>query len=191
VVNSRLAGQIRATYELDGGVPSNGGSGGGAATARSNAVASAAGGSSALPPAAKPADSDGSGGTGAAGAASTPEVADNAEAGSGGGAATAPAGGCDGFAVLAANCGSSGCHGDGSNLEDFAASEKAARSFIDKPGTLACIGQGNVIDPDDPDGSLMVQKLSGDPPCGSSMPLGGVTLSKSDIDCIRSWMSNL
>jgi hypothetical protein len=118
-------------------------------------------------------------------------MADNAAGGSGGGTATPPSSSCDGFAVLAANCGSSGCHGDGSNLEDFAASEKAARAFIDKPGTLACTGQGNVIDPDDPDGSLMIQKLSADPPCGNSMPLGGVTLSKSDIDCIRSWMGNL
>jgi hypothetical protein len=189
VVNSRLAGQIRAQYELDGGVPSNGGSGGGAANAPSNAVASAAGGGSAAPSAATPADNTGTGGSG--GAANEPEDTDDARAGSGGSAGAPASSSCDGFAVLAANCGSSGCHGEGSNLENFAASETAARAFIDKPGTLACTGQGNVIDPDDPDGSLMIQKLSADPPCGSTMPLGGVTLSKSDIDCIRSWMSNL
>lgn len=188
VVSSKLAGEIRAQYEIDAGAPSNGGSGGGAANAGSNAVASATGGSSAAPPA-TPADSDGSGGS--AGTASPPEVVDSAVGGSGGGTATPPSSSCDGFAVLAANCGSSGCHGDGSNLENFAASEKAARAFIDKPGTLACTGQGNVIDPDDPDGSLMILKLSADPPCGSSMPLGGVTLPKSDIDCIRSWMGDL
>ena len=188
MVSSRLADEIRATYELDGGVASNGGSGGGAARAPSNAVASAAGGGSAVPSARTSADNAaGAGGS----AASAPEGVDSAEGGSGGGAATAPKGNCDGFAVLAANCGSSGCHGDGSNLENFAASENAARAFIDKPGTLACTGQGMVIDPDDPDGSLMLQKLSADPPCGSTMPLGGITLGKSDIECIRSWISNL
>jgi len=189
VVNSKLAGQIRAQYELDAGAPSNG-SGGGAANAPANAVASAAGGGSAVAPTAKPADSDGAGGS--AGAANPAEMVDNAEGGSGGGASTAPSSSaCDGFAVLATNCGSSGCHGDGSNLENFAASETAARAFIGKPGTLACTGQGDVIDPDDPDGSLMIQKLSSDPPCGSSMPLGGSTLSKSEIECIRSWMGGL
>jgi hypothetical protein len=189
VVNSRLAAQIRSQYELDAGVPSNGGSGGGAPSAPSNAVASAAGGGSAAPRAAAPVDTAGSGGSGGASAAKS---ADENEADGEGGGSTAPsASSCDGFAVLAANCGSSGCHGDGSNLENFAASETAARAFIDKPGTLACTGQGNVIDPAQPDDSLMLQKLSADPPCGSTMPLGGSTLPKSDVDCIRSWMSNL
>jgi hypothetical protein len=98
---------------------------------------------------------------------------------------------CDGFAILAANCGTSGCHGQGSNLETFAASEASARTFIGKPGTLACSGQGNVIDIDDPAESLMVRKLADDAPCGQQMPIAGDPLSASEVQCIEDWIGGL
>lgn len=109
-------------------------------------------------------------------------------AGSGGSGAT---GSCDGFAILAANCGTSGCHGEGSNLETFAASEASARTFIGKPGTLACSGQGDVIDTDDPAESLMIRKLADDAPCGQPMPITGAPLSASEIACIETWIGGL
>jgi hypothetical protein len=112
-------------------------------------------------------------------------------AGSSSSSSSGNASSCDGFALLAANCGTSGCHGEGSNLEDFAASEAAARAFIDKPGTLACTGQGLVIDTENPEDSLMVRKLSDDAPCGQQMPISGEPLSAAEVECIEDWISGL
>jgi hypothetical protein len=126
------------------------------------------------------------GGVSAGGAPAGGASAGGTSAGAGG---TEPA--CDGFAILATNCGSSGCHGDGSNLENFAASEADARAFVGSPGTLACVGQGDVIDTDDPAASLMITKLSDDPPCGQRMPVTGGALSESDIDCLEAWIGSL
>jgi hypothetical protein len=118
-----------------------------------------------------------------------------AEGGAGATAAPSAAAGasssCDGFAILAASCGTSGCHGKGSNLEEFATSEEEARAYIDRPGTLACLGQGDVIDPDAPAASLMLKKLTDDPPCGQRMPLTGNPLSNTEIQCITDWIGGL
>lgn len=111
------------------------------------------------------------------------------EGGAGTGGTGAPT--CDGFAILATNCGSSGCHGEGSNLGTFAASEADARDYIGAPGSVSCIGQGLVIDTDDPAASLMMMKLSDDPPCGQPMPGNGQLLAQADIDCIEDWISGL
>jgi hypothetical protein len=177
------ADAIQAAY--DGAASGSAGAGGGAGLgggAGASSAAGAGGGGS-------QAGSSAGGGGGSAGAG---------VAGSGGGS-TAAAGSsgstgsvntCDGFAVLAANCGTSGCHGEGSNLEDFADSEAAAREFIDAPGTLACGGQDVVIDTEDPAESLMVRKLSDDPPCGQQMPPGG-GLTPADVDCIEDWIGGL
>lgn len=172
------ADAIQAAYEGSaGGV--GGGAGGGAG------VPSAAGAGGGTQVASSP------GGSGGATAG---------VAGSGGGSGSAAAGAagttssgstCDGFAILAANCATSGCHGQGSNIEAFAASEEAARSFIGAPGTLACGGQGLVIDTDDPAESLMVRKLAEDAPCGQRMPPFGEALSAADAECIEDWISGL
>lgn len=127
----------------------------------------------------------------AAGGAGSGGAAGGVNTGEGSGGSAGAVRMCDGFAVLAANCATSGCHGEGSNLEDFAASAAAARAFVDKPGTLACSGQGLVIDTEDPGASLMVRKLSDDPPCGSPMPLAGSPLSRSEIECIQTWIASL
>jgi hypothetical protein len=104
---------------------------------------------------------------------------------------TAAGSACDGFALLASNCGTSGCHGTGSNLGTFAASESAARSYIGKSGTVTCAGQGSLINPDDPPASILVQKLGDYPPCGNHMPLAGALLSDADVACIEDWIGSL
>lgn len=175
------ADAIRTAYD-DGAVAGAGGGGAGGAGGALAAAGSGGSGGSQLP-----SNPSGSGGSAAAGLAGS-GGGSTAEAGAGGGTSSGST--CDGFALLATNCGTSGCHGEGSNLEDFAASEAAARNFIDVPGTLACGGQGLVIDTDDPAESLMVRKLSDDPPCGQQMPPGG-GLSPAEVDCIEDWISGL
>lgn len=96
---------------------------------------------------------------------------------------------CDGFAVLEANCNSSGCHGAGSNLGNFAESESIARSFVGREGAV-CAGQGSIIDTDDPSASVILLKLSDDPPCGQPMPLGRA-LDAADVACLEDWIGSL
>lgn len=97
---------------------------------------------------------------------------------------------CDGFAILASSCGTSGCHGAGSNLGTFAASEAEALRYVGQPGTV-CSSQGSLFDPDNPSESLMITKLSDFPPCGQPMPLAGPLLSDDEIECIEDWIGSL
>lgn len=175
------ADAIQAAYDgAGGGTAGVGGGAGQGGGGGAPSAGSGGGGGTQVP-------GSSTGGSASAGAAGS-GGGSTAVAGSGGG--TGSGSRCDGFAVLAANCGTSGCHGDGSNLEDFAASEDAAREFIDAPGTLACGGQGLVIDVDDPADSLMVRKLADDPPCGQQMPPGG-SLTPAEVDCIEEWIGGL
>ncbi len=127
----------------------------------------------------------GAGGSGLSGGAGAP---DSSSAGAAGSAEDPET--CDGFAVLEANCGTSGCHGEGSNLGTYAESEEVARSYIGEPG-IVCSTQGALIDTDDPSASLMVRKLSRDPPCGNPMPLNAQPLSAADAQCIEDWIGGL
>jgi hypothetical protein len=99
---------------------------------------------------------------------------------------------CDGFAILEQYCATSGCHGQpGAPLGDFASSEEAARAFIDQDGSLACAGQGTIIDQDNPADSLLVTKVSGDPPCGQAMPPTGDPLTDDEVTCLEEWIAEL
>jgi hypothetical protein len=99
---------------------------------------------------------------------------------------------CDGFSILQANCGQSGCHGEGSMLgSTFASSEADARSYIGRSGTLTCGGQGPLIDPENPSESVIVLKMSDDPPCGNYMPPSGMFLPDDDVECVTNWIGNL
>jgi hypothetical protein len=192
-VSDDLADAIEDNYTGAGGSAAVGNAGAAGAAATGNPGRGNAGGSSnAAGGAAGAGDDDVSGG--AAGAAMNGAAGSSMAGGAGAsgdpdeGGAGAPT--CNGFAVLAANCGSSGCHGAGSNLGTFAASEEDARDYIGVAGTV-CSGQGSIIDTDDPAASLLVTKVSDDPPCAQPMPLGGPPLAQSDIDCIEDWISGL
>jgi hypothetical protein len=99
---------------------------------------------------------------------------------------------CDGFAILAQYCATSGCHGQpGAPLGDFASGPDAARAFIGREGSLACTGQGVIIDSDEPSDSLLLAKISGDPPCGQAMPPTGEQLTDAQVACIQEWIGGL
>ncbi len=99
---------------------------------------------------------------------------------------------CDGFSILQTNCGQSSCHGEGSNLgTTFAASEAEARTYAGRSGTLSCASQGPLIDPDNPGESIIVHKMSDDPPCGTFVPPSGILLPDDDVECVTNWIANL
>lgn len=94
------------------------------------------------------------------------------------------------FFLLERRCGSSGCHGAGSALGDFAVSEEQAATFIGAEPTL-CAEAGVMIDSEDPPSSYLVQELRGDPQCGLQMPLAGDFFSDAEIACVEQWISGL
>ncbi len=189
-VSAELADAVRAAYDQPAAGAGGSGAGGSAAGTGAGAGGGAqAGGSGASGGAAAGAGNGGIGGGAMAGEAGSGGNGGGASAGAAGSAGSPPS--CDGFAILATNCGTSGCHGEGSNLEDFAASEAAAREFIDQPGTLACSGQGLVIDSEEPSESLMIRKLADDAPCGQRMPVSGTPLSRAEVECIEDWIGSL
>jgi hypothetical protein len=51
-----------------------------------------------------------------------------------------------------------------------------------------CMNRALVV-PNNPDESLLVQKLSATPPCGSRMPLGGNVLSEAQMAMVRGWIA--
>jgi hypothetical protein len=74
--------------------------------------------------------------------------------------------------------GCTGCHGGTSGLS---------------VGTVSALmiggDHGPAITPGDPDGSLLIKKLSAAPPFGSRMPLGGPYLNDATIGVIRQWIA--
>jgi hypothetical protein len=128
------------------------------------------------------------------GGAAGSSMAGGAGSGGEGAAGSPPVTGddCDGFGLVQQYCGSANCHGtpDGA-FGGFASSEAAARDFIGEESALACAGQGDIIDPENPSDSLLVTKLSADPPCGSQMPQNGDPLTPDEVACIEEWISGL
>ena len=49
--------------------------------------------------------------------------------------------------------------------------------------------QKTIVEPGKPDESLMLQKLSPNPPCGNRMPVGGNPFTDAQLEMIRSWIA--
>src|SRR5690606_13493730 len=89
----------------------------------------------------------------------------------GGAAGGSASGACVGFDILEEKCSGEQCHGAGSLNGNFAESEAIAAAFADQdPVTAACSMDGPVLNPDNPRGSLLIQKVNGTVPCGTAMP---------------------
>ena len=95
--------------------------------------------------------------------------------------------------ILATRCAGSVCHS--------ATDQKAAGLDLVSPGVAervaniasasADCGGNMLVVPGDPGGSLLYQKLGETPPCGSRMPLAQEPLSQDDMDCVRSWITEM
>ena len=52
-----------------------------------------------------------------------------------------------------------------------------------------CAGQGTLVIPFDPDGSIMIQKMRNVQTCGDQMPLVGPLLSEARIQVVEEWIN--
>jgi hypothetical protein len=57
-------------------------------------------------------------------------------------------------------------------------------------GVTAQGGPGLLVDPSDPDGSIIVRKLTPTPPFGKQDP-PGAPLDPASVDCVRRWVRTL
>jgi hypothetical protein len=62
-------------------------------------------------------------------------------------------------------------------------------SILDRISTSSACGGRELIVPGAPEESLLFLKISGQPPCGNRMPLGGKALSDEQVQMIRSWIA--
>jgi hypothetical protein len=87
--------------------------------------------------------------------------------------------------TFAARCATTSCHSAAAaagalDLESPAVSARLV-------GQPAVGGPGLLIDPSNPDGSVLVRKLTPSPPFGKQDP-PGAPLDPATIDCIRDWV---
>lgn len=89
--------------------------------------------------------------------------------------------------IFVPSCGGTGCHGATGPQQDLdLVSPGVAERVVGVPG----IGCTSILaDPTNPEASLIYQKLSPTPPCGSPMPLARPALSDEDAACILTWIA--
>jgi hypothetical protein len=89
--------------------------------------------------------------------------------------------------IFVPSCGGTGCHGATAAQQDLdLVSEGVAARVVGVPG-IGC--NATLADPANPEASLIYQKLSPTPPCGSPMPLARPALSDEDVACVRAWIA--
>jgi hypothetical protein len=89
--------------------------------------------------------------------------------------------------IFVPSCGGTGCHGTIGAQQDLdLVSPGVAERVVGVSGT-GCLS--TLADPADPEGSLLYQKLSPTPPCGSPMPLARPALSEADAACVLAWIA--
>jgi hypothetical protein len=106
----------------------------------------------------------------------------------GGGGASTPAPACL-TALFAAKCATSACHGAGAPQVDLVSSGVEMR-VVGKPSSATGQCVGKTLVSTNGSASLLADKVSATPPCGSKMPLGG-SLSDTDLACLDGWVSTV
>lgn len=111
---------------------------------------------------------------------------------------TVDGGPCDVPALFATKCADSTCHGATNysaeldlvspGLEDRLAAVPASTAR-----EAACGGMGRVlVDPDDLDNSLLLEKIEPGPSCGMTMPFGiSSGLTTAEVQCLREFIGGL
>lgn len=91
--------------------------------------------------------------------------------------------------LLKPRCTGPSCHAAGVHAAgglDLESSGLTAR-LINVPATCG----GLRVDVNDPEGSLLLDKVSRQPACGESMPYGGPPLTEGEIACLRQWVDDV
>jgi hypothetical protein len=84
-------------------------------------------------------------------------------------------------------CGGTSCHGADAPQQDLDLVSPGLASRV-----VGVAGKGcsvTLADPANPEGSLIYQKLSPNPPCGAPMPLARPPLSRADVACVLAWIA--
>ena len=90
--------------------------------------------------------------------------------------------------ILTQQCAISGCHAGAAPQEGMDLSDGSAYSNLVNAESAEVPGEKRVK-PNDPDHSLLFEKVSQDPPSvGSRMPLGGRPLTATQIQMFRDWI---
>jgi hypothetical protein len=90
-------------------------------------------------------------------------------------------------AVFTPTCATSGCHAGAGPAGSLDLTADASYAML--VGIASAASPGVLrVDPGDPDGSYLVQKLEGS--AGTQMPPSGPALAQADIDVIRQWISD-
>lgn len=91
-------------------------------------------------------------------------------------------------AILGARCATAGCHDAAARAGGLdLGSPGVAQRLV---GVTARGGPGLLVDPGNPDGSILVRKLTPSPPFGKQDP-PGAPLDPASLDCIRKWVRTL
>jgi hypothetical protein len=98
-------------------------------------------------------------------------------------------GGCDPVTtIFVPSCATASCH---------SATTQQASLDLESPGLPArllgkkCVGgPGFLIDPTNPDQSVIYTKVTATPPFNFQMPLGGSALDDDQVACIKSWVES-
>ena len=100
---------------------------------------------------------------------------------------------CDAHAVVfRETCGNGSCHTNrGATIGDFAVGPAEAARYVGR-SSVRNVNCGLIIDPDEPQNSLILTKVTGeypvDLPCGGPMPVGSIAITDEQIDCIADWV---
>jgi len=130
-----------------------------------------------------------SGSTGSAGQSNGGKAGDDTTPNETAGEAGADSGPCGDVVtrIFEPSCGGTGCHGSVAAQQDLdLVSPGVASRVVGVTGTGCSV---TLADPDNPEASLIYQKLSPTPPCGSPMPLARPALSDRDAACVLAWIA--
>lgn len=94
--------------------------------------------------------------------------------------------------VFRPSCGNGSCHTNrGATIGDFGAGQAEAASYVGR-GSVRDAACGLIIDPVEPQNSLILTKVTGTYPsgmnCGGRMPVGSFEITDDQIDCISDWV---
>jgi hypothetical protein len=94
--------------------------------------------------------------------------------------------------VFTPTCGNGSCHTNrGATIGDFGAGPEQAAAYVGR-GSVRDADCGLIIDPIEPQDSLILTKVTGDYPtdqnCGGRMPVGSFEISDEQIECIADWV---
>ena len=89
--------------------------------------------------------------------------------------------------IFVPSCGGTGCHGATGPQNDLDLVSPGVAARVVGVSGIGCASP--LADPANPEASLIYQKLSPTPPCGSPMPLARPALSEEDAACVLAWIA--